>query len=258
MDPLLLPLVRFDPPEPPEAVRRTKPLKLKPSRAVGLSTSSGAGAAGRAAGGGADDKVVPMLEDILCSILPPREVVDKHGAKMLQPVSSQPATRLDVIHLQETLDNRLVQRQARDNGICAVRSSLYSETFDELIRQITVNCPERGLLLLRVRDESRMTLAAHRALFENSTAFSVRKTMIAEQGLPEMRAQIAKLEKEKALLEIKVQELQARCEGIEKREQENRIMDEKKHADEVNYFRKTNHQLTTHLKTETEKANSRK
>lgn len=30
---------------------------------------------------------------------------------------------------------------------------------DELIRQITINCAERGLLLLRVRDEARMTIA---------------------------------------------------------------------------------------------------
>ena len=37
----------------------------------------------------------------------------------------------------------------------------YAQTFDELIRQVTVNCAERGLLLLRVRDEIRMTIAFH-------------------------------------------------------------------------------------------------
>ena len=32
-----------------------------------------------------------------------------------------------------------------------------SQTFDELIRQVTINCAERGLLLLRVReDEGRL------------------------------------------------------------------------------------------------------
>lgn len=30
------------------------------------------------------------------------------------------------------------------------------QCFDELIRQVTVNCAERGLLILRVRDEMRM------------------------------------------------------------------------------------------------------
>jgi len=34
-------------------------------------------------------------------------------------------------------------------------------TVDELIREVTINCAERGLLLLRVRDEMRMTIAAY-------------------------------------------------------------------------------------------------
>ena len=38
---------------------------------------------------------------------------------------------------------------------------------DELIRQVTINCAERGLLLLRVRDEIRMTVAAYQTLYES-------------------------------------------------------------------------------------------
>lgn len=51
--------------------------------------------------------------------------------------------------------------QARETGICPVREELYAQCFDELIRQVTINCAERGLLLLRVRDEMRMTIAAY-------------------------------------------------------------------------------------------------
>jgi dynein light intermediate chain len=42
-----------------------------------------------------------------------------------------------------------------------VREELYSQCLDELIRQVTISCAERGLLLLRVRDEMRMTTAAY-------------------------------------------------------------------------------------------------
>ena len=73
------------------------------------------------------------------------------GQLWVQYVSSTPATRLDVINLQEQLDQRLLQRQARETGICPVREELYAQCFDELIRQVTINCAERGLLLLRVR-----------------------------------------------------------------------------------------------------------
>ena len=51
--------------------------------------------------------------------------------------------------------------QARETGLCPVREELYAQTFDELIREVTINCAERGLLLLRVRDEMRMTIAAY-------------------------------------------------------------------------------------------------
>ena len=72
--------------------------------------------------------------------------------------SSQPATRSDVIQATTLLDQRLRERQARETGICPVRRELYQQGFDELIRQVTIECAERGLLLLRVRDEINMTL----------------------------------------------------------------------------------------------------
>lgn len=37
---------------------------------------------------------------------------------------------------------------------------------DELIRQVTIESPERGLLLLRVRDEVRMTISAYQTLYQ--------------------------------------------------------------------------------------------
>lgn len=40
-----------------------------------------------------------------------------------------PATRQDVINLQELLDARLQQTQARETGICPVRRELYKQCF---------------------------------------------------------------------------------------------------------------------------------
>lgn len=49
----------------------------------------------------------------------------------IQQVSSAPSTRMDVVHLQEQLDRKLQQRQARETGICPVRRELYSQCFGE-------------------------------------------------------------------------------------------------------------------------------
>lgn len=74
-------------------------------------------------------------EDILDSILPPREWTE-NGQLWTQRVSSTPATRADVIGLQDELDKRLQQRQAREYGLCPVREELYSQCFDEILRQV--------------------------------------------------------------------------------------------------------------------------
>jgi dynein light intermediate chain, axonemal len=192
------------------------------------------------------DDVVPRAEDILNSILPPREF-EENGQKWVQHVSPTPATRLDVINLQEALDTRLQQRQARETGVCPIREELYAQAFDEIIRQVTVSCAERGLLLLRVRDEARMTIAAYKTLYESSVAFGMRKALQAEQGKLDMQNTIRNLEREKEELERQVVELHAKCEAIERREAERRAADEKKHAEEVAYFRKTHQTLTSNL-----------
>lgn len=67
-------------------------------------------------------------EEILNSILPPR-CWEEEGQLWQQTVSSTPATRQDVINLQEMLDMRLQQTQARETGICPIRRELYTQCF---------------------------------------------------------------------------------------------------------------------------------
>eukprot|EP00943_MAST-04B_sp_MAST-4B-sp1_P009558 g9558.t1 len=194
-----------------------------------------------------DSKQAPtQTEDILNSILPPREWTED-GQLWVQYVSSTPATRLDVINLQEALDQRLQQRQARETGICPIREELYAQTFDELIRQVTINCAERGLLLLRVRDEIRMTIAAYQTLYESSIAFGMRKALMAEQRKAELETEIKNLETETKDLERQVQELRKKCDAIEKREADRRASDEAKHKEEVEFLKATNEKLKSSL-----------
>uniref|UniRef100_A0A8C9NR57 Axonemal dynein light intermediate polypeptide 1 n=1 Tax=Serinus canaria TaxID=9135 RepID=A0A8C9NR57_SERCA len=165
----------------------------------------------------------------------------------VQEVSTAPSTRRDVVQLQEQLDRQLQQRQARETGLCPVRRELYTQCFDELIRQTTVSCAERGLLLLRVRDELQLTLSAYQALYESSVAFGVRKALKAEQGKAHLEKRIAELEEEKEELEKQVSEEKAKCEAIERQETERREIEEKKHSEEVLFLKRTNQQLKAQL-----------
>jgi dynein light intermediate chain, axonemal len=214
---------------------------------VSTSTKKGKAAASKKGGAQPAGKEAPsQTEDILNSILPPREWTEG-GQLWVQYVSSTPATRLDVINLQELLDQRLQQRQARETGICPIREELYAQTFDELIRQVTVNCAERGLLLLRVRDEIRMTIAAYQTLYESSIAFGMRKALMAEQRKAELESQIKSLEVETKDQERQVQELRKKCDAIEKREADRRAADEAKHKEEVEFLKATNEKLKSSL-----------
>ncbi|GMH64855.1 hypothetical protein TL16_g04056 [Triparma laevis f. inornata] len=188
-----------------------------------------------------------QLDDMLNSMIPPRQWVEESGAWM-QHVSKDPATRHDVITLQENLDRRHLERQARETGLCPVREDLYTQAFDELIRQVTMDGPERGLLLLRVRDEIRMTVDAYKTLYDSSVTFGVRKQMAAELGVSDMESKILGKETLKKELENKVLELRNTVEVIEKREGERRALEDKKRKEEIDFLKHQGQHLDLFLK----------
>jgi len=187
-----------------------------------------------------------QTEDILNSILPPREWTED-GQLWIQYVSSTPATRLDVVNLQELLDHQLQSRQARETGICPIREELYAQCFDELIRQITINCAERGLLLLRVRDEARMTITAFETLYESSIAYGVRKALVAEHRRLELDAKVRALSITRKELQQQVENMKNTIEATVNRSTLRRESEEKAHTDEVEKIVRTNEQLKSSL-----------
>lgn len=191
-----------------------------------------------------------QLQEVLNSLLPPREFVDqKSKIKYIQKVSPEPASRQDVVKLQVALDERLQARQARENGICPVREELYSQCFDELIRQVTLNSQERGLLLLRVRDEVRMTIAAYQTLYQASITFGMRKALQAEQGTTQLQQRIEELEREKARLTSVLNDQKGLAEAIEKRIAEQRTTEEKAMNEQKEFLKYQAQHLESFLKT---------
>ena len=162
-------------------------------------------------------------------------------------MSSNPSGRLDVISLQEQLDAKLQQKQTRETGICPVRRDLYSQCFDELIRQVTVNCSERGTLLMKVRDEIRVTISAYQTLYESSVAFGMRKALMSVQGKIDMDEQITTLLQEKKELEQQAMELRNKCDTAVKTSSETWELEIKKFKDEIQTLKKTKSQLQAQL-----------
>ena len=120
-------------------------------------------------------------EDILGVILPPKEHKTDNGQFWVQTVLSTPATKIEVIQLHQELDERLIRRQAREIGLCPVREQLFDQCFDEIIRQITIDCRQRGLLLVKVRDEYRNQTRAYKNLYESSINHAMRRVIESDQ-----------------------------------------------------------------------------
>ena len=190
-----------------------------------------------------------QLQDVLNSLLPPREFKDANtGQQYVQKVSPTPASRSDVLKLQVALDERLQARQARENGICPVREELHSQCFDELIRQVTLNSQERGLLLLRVRDEVRMTIAAYQTLYEASITFGMRKALQSEQGTSQLQDRISELKAEKERLTAVLNDQKGLHDAIEKRIKEQKEAEEKKMTEEKEFLKNQQKHLESFLK----------
>merc|ERR1711920_1094728 len=115
-----------------------------------------------------------------------------------------------------------------------------SQCFDELIRQVTIICAERGLLLLRVRDEIRMTICAYQSLYESSIAFGMRKALQAEQRRNQHNKKMKELMVANRKLREEVEELETKIAQIEEQEAEKREQEERKHREEVEVLKKMN------------------
>jgi dynein light intermediate chain, axonemal len=135
----------------------------------------------------------------------------------------------------------------RRHGICPVRQDIYEDCFNELIRQCTINCPERGLLLMRVRDEMKITISAYQKLYESSVIFGNKKQVQAEEGLADMERKFEELTRKKKFLENEKIELTNSLSSLLQSYEEIKEYDAEKKAKEVAFLKAQKNQLRIFL-----------
>jgi len=183
-------------------------------------------------------------DQILDAIVPPREW-EEDGKHYRQLISREPAFRGEVLELNALLNEQLTLRQARPDGICPIRRELSDQCFDELIRQITINQAERGLLLLRVRDELRMTMTAYENLFVSARDHDPRETIGLEKI--ETDKDVAyhqhKLAKDVREKDKEHQDLTRLYDNSEQIYREEREQSQQRHHEEFNFLKRVNNTL---------------
>jgi len=167
---------------------------------------------------------------------------------MMQEVDKAPATRFDVEQLQVDLAKALARRKARLSGICPVREDLYSQCFDELIREVMLNNKERGLLLCKIREDVKMTIDAYKILYRSSVTFGTRKHLEAEEGVDEMQARVAELQALQKAKQDEQAQLINKLDLVEKRASERRAIDGKERKEEISFLKYQGDNLERYLK----------
>merc|ERR1719446_499427 len=122
--------------------------------------------------------------------------------------------RIDALTLTNRLDRDLANKQARPDGICPVRRDLFSNCFEDLLRRVSHDCVERGLLLQRVRDEARLTLDAYRTVFEGSVDYVTNTAWQDDEEIASQREYIKREEEEIKALSNQVDTLNAQRHAV--------------------------------------------
>ncbi|XP_077458446.1 axonemal dynein light intermediate polypeptide 1-like isoform X2 [Stigmatopora argus] len=183
--------------------RTTKAQKSKPQPSVEYSLRS------RKSITAILEEIKQKNENILNVIFPPRQW--EHANKeWVQRVCGEASTRLDVVNVEEELDKMLLQTRAMETGICPLRRQLYTECFDELIRQVVLICPERGLLILRISDLEHMNMELKQKLDRQKNKYSEIEKMSVEKK----EAQEKKHTEEILSLRKSNQQLKVQLEGV--------------------------------------------
>jgi dynein light intermediate chain len=189
----------------------------------------------------------PSEREVLNILFPPK-IFEEKDKKYIQYVSVEKATREQAIDLFKALEEKIKERQAREKGICPVREELYNQCYDEIIRQVTIECPERGILLSKVRDEIKMTIASYQTLYDSAILFGIRKQIQSESGKDEMKKKIEDLEREKIELQNEKIKIDNQLKFSDKKHKEILEAETIKRENELNFLKVQNDNLEKFLK----------
>ncbi|XP_060842382.1 33 kDa inner dynein arm light chain, axonemal-like [Rhopalosiphum padi] len=184
--------------------------------------------------------------EVLSSILSPREW-EVDGKIFSQKISIQPATNRDVKNLVEKFDTYLKEYNTKEVGLCPIKHEIYSQCFNEVIRQVTLNCTERGYMLIRIRDELQMTINGYKEVYESALAHGIRKSLQREHKKFDLLKSAEYLRTENKSLEDELMEITMMIEKIDRDAAEERNAVIKRQIEELDGLKRANQLVKVQL-----------
>ena len=104
-------------------------------------------------------------------------------------------------------------------------------------------------MLVRCRDEIKMTIAAYQTLYESSIAYGMRKALMSEQRKNQLQSEIKTLEDTCNRLTNETKQYEEDIKKMEAQDEEDRATEQKAHLDKVNYLNDLNTEYKQELET---------
>lgn len=182
--------------------------------------------------------VDPNVRVLLDRFILPRRWTDAHGTVWVQHASPYVTSRTETLHTHETLRRRLRQYHAKETGTCPIRAILIAECYMEVIRQVTAECWERGLLLLSLHAERVAAQAAHREIFESRVGHAFRLALKGERDTTTVEKEMEALRKKVEELTQEEKNYRMLCEKFSAYAEEQMLIENKEHNDAVAALKK--------------------
>ena len=188
------------------------------------------------------------INDILPLILQRRHVNPFNAPEMEDRVVSHEAPNHDSVEeLAKRLELLIAERKCKLEGVCEIRNELYMEAFNELIRQITIDCPERGLFLASIRDEIAYSLSAFEELYDNSIGFNSKRQLSGDEGVDELTKRKEDLQRSLNEFKNKKIALTKELENLQAKQAEVETEDIKEKEQEIDFLKAQNQNLESFL-----------
>lgn len=147
-----------------------------------------------------NDATLLSLFPVYAELSRKKQLVMGQQAEEIFLPSTIPSTKHDLFQLQDRFDTMLYKAEALEIGLCPKRRRIYNDLFDELIRTITLQCAERGLLLARIKNEFLQWMNTYEEVYASGMAYGLRQYLCKTE--------------EKLKYEHVIKELEADCEQL--------------------------------------------
>ena len=181
------------------------------------------------------------IEEVLDIILNNQKLNPFNNPSLEQKkASSKKSEKEEIQIIAEKIEVLIRQRKCKQEGVCEINDEIYLETFNELIRQIAIDCPERGIVLSIIRDEIERTIKEFKNIYRNSQKFSVRREISSSNGISDLERRRFALRKKLTLLKNKKVELNNELQNLENNFEYLSIKSKSKMVEELEFHKNQN------------------